>query len=142
MVCTMLILKKQICGMYRALCFALLLLKIQQKYLKCIFTAWSLHFLVVKCEKKKTVCSFTPWKLAVIFLRLYQLLYLILKIHSTDFSVLFNFLFVKKNRTKQNKNQKGISKWLSSHAIKYSYTTSPFFVADLMSVRICSIPSK
>lgn len=106
MVCTMLILKKQICGMYRALCFALLQLKIQQKYLKCIFTAWSLHFLVVKCEKK-TVCSFTPWKLAVIFLRLYQLLYLILKIHSTDFSVLFNFLFVKKktelNKTKTKK---------------------------------------
>lgn len=51
MVCTMLILKKQICGMYRALCFALLLLKTRQKYLKCIFTAWSSHFLVVKCEE-------------------------------------------------------------------------------------------
>lgn len=50
MVCTMLILKKQICGMYRALCFPLLLLKIQQKALRYIFTAWSLHFLVVKHE--------------------------------------------------------------------------------------------
>lgn len=51
MVCTMLILKKQICGMYRALCFPLLLLKIQQKALKCSFTAWLLHFLVVKHEE-------------------------------------------------------------------------------------------
>lgn len=51
MVCTMLILKKQICGMYRALCFAFLLLKIQQNDLKCIFTARSLHFLVVKHEE-------------------------------------------------------------------------------------------
>lgn len=37
--------------MYRALCFSLLLLKIQQKALKYIFTAWSLHFLVVKHEE-------------------------------------------------------------------------------------------
>lgn len=51
MVCTMLILKKQICGMYRALCFVLLLLKIQQKDLKCIFTARSLLILVVKHEE-------------------------------------------------------------------------------------------
>ena len=51
MVCTMFILKKQICGMYRALCFVVLLLKIQQKDLKCIFTAWSSYFLVVKHEE-------------------------------------------------------------------------------------------
>lgn len=50
MVCTMLILKKQICGMYRTLCLALLLLKIQQKDLKCIFTSRSFH-LVIKHEE-------------------------------------------------------------------------------------------
>lgn len=48
MVCTMLILKKQICGMYRPLRFPLSLLKIQQKASKYVFTAWLLHFLVVK----------------------------------------------------------------------------------------------
>lgn len=36
--------------MYRALCSLLLLLKIQQKALKCVFTALSLHFLAVKHE--------------------------------------------------------------------------------------------
>lgn len=75
--------------MYRALCFALLLLKIQQKDLKSIFIAWSVHFLVVK-QEENWLRFYTLKVTGIVFIVISSVVFNMKDVQHRSRSVLFN----------------------------------------------------